>query len=497
MTLELREIFKTLEVFGLDVPREYFFTDVAMHSQRAGPGVLFWAAPSRQYDLGTLTQLAWSKGSDVVLTYGPSACIQMNPENPQQCCVTYPFQSASLGKLAALFYPCRPTFSCAVTGTNGKTSTVWFLSQLWSAQGIPWTTMGTLGTRSSKEAELVYSGTNTADLLTLSAALHYSELAEISCVAFEATSHGLHQGRVPQDGVNVGVWTSFSQDHLDYHQTMQDYWQAKARLGSLCRDAFLVHEDVPDLPGLRSYMSPQVGLLTYGSGVAGKNWAAYDVIDVNAQGTQVNIRVDQHVWRGALPWVAGFQCENFLAALSVLYLAKGDVMAALSCAEEGRYFPPPGRLECVGRVKGASIYVDYAHTPDGLYRALATLRTLQPRRIGLVFGCGGDRDKLKRPLMGRIAQEHADWVILTSDNPRFEDPKTIIQNIQEGCPDGESVIDRAEAISMAISTLRSGDVLLVAGKGHEDVQWTAGGPVPFQDKEYIHSVLEQYPDAQV
>jgi UDP-N-acetylmuramoyl-L-alanyl-D-glutamate--2,6-diaminopimelate ligase len=351
--------------------------------------------------------------------------------------------------------------------------------------------MGTLGTRSSNAEGLVHSDINTPDLLTLSAALHYSALNHIDRFAFEASSHGLDQDRIPRDAVNVGVWTSFSQDHLDYHQTMEAYWKAKARLAPLCQKAFLVHSSVPDTHTFASYMAPLAEVLSYGAGVQGSTWAAYDILGMTEYSTEVKLRIDHHTWQGTLPWVGTFQCENFLAALGVCYLSKSNLPQIFSALERGACFPPPGRLEWVGQSAGGNIYVDYAHTPDGLYHVLTALRRLSPRRIGVVFGCGGDRDALKRPVMGRIAQAHADWVILTSDNPRFEDPHAILKDIQKGCPDAQCIVNRAEAIYAAIQRLDKGDVVLVAGKGHEQFQWTAEGEVPFQDKQYIQSVLAQ------
>lgn len=487
----LREIFNAVDIQGVDVPEDVHCRDVAMHSERAGPGVLFWASPSSHYSLDTLTTIAWQKGSNVVLAWGAQPSVRINPENPKQFCVQYPIHASVLPLLSAYFYPKRPVFTCAVTGTNGKTSTVWFLSQLWGAQEVSWTTMGTLGTRSSSAEDLPHSEINTPDHLTLAAALHYSALNNIDRFAFEASSHGLDQGRIPLDAVNVGVWTSFSQDHLDYHETMKAYWTAKSRLASLCQQAFLVHKDIPEVHALTSCMRPDAKVLTYGLGMEEDTWAAYDIVTCTESSTEVKLRIDHHTWQGTLPWVGNFQCENFLAALGVFYLSKGDLAHIFSALEKGACFPPPGRLEWVGERAGATIYVDYAHTPDGLHRVLSALRMLSPRRIGLVFGCGGNRDALKRPVMGRIAQESADWVILTSDNPRFEDPHTILKDIQTGCPDAQCIVNRAEAISAALKKLYKGDILLVAGKGHEDVQWTAEGAVSFQDKVYIQSVLAQ------
>lgn len=465
------------------------FSDVALHSDRSGEGVLFWAIPNSKYTLKDLTELAWRTGSHVVLAYGNEPLIFRNPSNASQICLVRPFASDALNVLGKAFYPERPKFTCAVTGTNGKTSTVWWLSQLWQATERSWATLGTLGEMSSMGVLLVANKNTTADYLTLSCALHKSSQHNVECFAFEASSHGLHQKRIPEDAVDIGIWTSFSQDHLDYHRTMENYWKAKSELILFCKQHILVHESIPYFEDLKKLQSKAL-LLRYGKGIDTKLWAAYELCYKNGSSTEIKIRIDQYSWQGSLPWAWEFQCANFIAALSAFHLSGGDLERAFAALREGKLLSPPGRLEWVATTgSNADVYVDYAHTPDALYYALTALRALNPKKLGVVFGCGGERDHKKRKLMGEVAFQNADWIILTNDNPRSECPERILDDIQKGCQNAQRIPCRKSAIEFGIHQLECGDILLIAGKGHETVQWTSNGPITFQDKQCIQSIV--------
>ncbi|PPE02999.1 Mur ligase family protein [Holospora curviuscula] len=467
------------------------FSHVSMHSHRGGPDVLFWAVPSIRYTVEEIAQLAWRTGTIVVLAWGPEYRCFHHSEHSSKVCIVQNFPKNTLEILGRLFYPQRPLLKCAVTGTNGKTSTVSFLSQLWHSSGVRWVSMGTLGMQGVPVVDFPVSTINTADYLTFCCALHKSSEQDVQYFACEASSHGLHQGRIPEDAVDVGIWTSFSRDHLDYHTTMKNYWEAKASLGALSRTAWLVHTEVYQ----KSFsMNPQ-GIsgnpLQYGVGNATDLWAEYDIQAQNNTHTQVSIRIDSYSWNGAVPWIGAFQCGNFTAALGAFYLLGGNLDDAFQALASGDVQVPPGRLEWVGNTSlGGRIYIDYAHTPDALSHVLQVLRTLNPVRLGVVFGCGGERDRAKRKSMGAIAQRYADWVIITDDNPRTEDPEKILDAIQQGCPRAQRIRCRSSAIKAGIFKLRQGHILLVAGKGHETVQWIGDQAIPFQDREVIAPYVE-------
>ncbi|ETZ06971.1 UDP-N-acetylmuramoyl-L-alanyl-D-glutamate--2,6-diaminopimelate ligase [Holospora obtusa F1] len=507
------------------------FSDVSLHSERSGPDVLFWASPSAQYTVEDLAYMAWEKGVRVILAWGSNYRCFQNPNCLNQVCIFQNFPKNTVEILANVFYPGRPSSKCAVTGTNGKTSTVSFLSQLWKTSKIPYVSMGTLGIQGNLNFDFSSSYINTADYLTLSCVLHTSAKKKIQHFAYEASSHGLQQLRIPADAVDIGIWTSFSQDHLDYHKTMEAYWSAKFSLGSLCKKAWLVNDTVyrkfmlmdsssvsygqntpsditfSDLSssragGLRSlekefqqsFLSQmQCDVLCYGLGKNTSLWAECFIYKQSCKGAEVLIRIDSYVWRGIIPLVGSFQCENLVAALGAFYLLGGNLDDAFHIIASGSIQTPSGRLEkvCDGPLGGGGIYIDYAHTPDALYQVLRTLKALKPERLGVVFGCGGERDKEKREKMGKIAQENAHWVIITDDNPRYEDPEKILNDIQRGCPNAQRIRCRRTAIEAAISYMKQGDILLIAGKGHEAFQWVRDEKRVFQDNQVVHERMKK------
>lgn len=397
--------------------------------------------------------------------------------------------------MAARFYGAQPRLVAAVTGTNGKTSVVTFLSQLWARAGHRAVSIGTLGVRVPFQEPASRPGASltTPDPVDLHRTLRDLAADGFERVAMEASSHGLAQHRL--DGVRIGAaaFTNLTRDHLDYHGSMEAYFAAKLRLFSELLEpggTAVVRLGAPYadavLAAVRGRGHPTV---TYGGKGAD---VALEDLQPSGQGQRLTIAVHGRPAQVTLPVIGTFQAENALAALA-LALASGDarepLIAALAALE-----PPPGRLERVGRhPSGAAVYVDYAHTPDALATVLDAVAQHTAGKIHLVFGCGGDRDAGKRPQMGHIAAAHADHVIVTDDNPRSESAAAIRAHILQGCPGALEVGDRREAIALAVRALKGGDALVVAGKGHERGQIVGDTVRPFDDREVVLEALSGLP----
>jgi UDP-N-acetylmuramoyl-L-alanyl-D-glutamate--2,6-diaminopimelate ligase len=396
-----------------------------------------------------------------------------------------------LALAAARFYPRQPQIIAAVTGTSGKTSVAAFARQIWAALGHSAASVGTIGVVTPKRE--VYGSLTTPDPVALHRTL--SELAEegVTHLAIEASSHGLDQHRL--DGVRVaaGGFTNLSRDHLDYHPSIDAYLAAKLRLfealivdgGSAVIDVDHEHGEAVVAAARRRGLE----LITVGRNGDGIRLVKM-TIDRFTQVMAIEHAGRSH--RVTLPLVGGFQVENALVAAG-LAIATGcaadRVFAALSSLKGAR-----GRLDLVGHRNGAPVFVDYAHKPDALEKALEALRPYAKRNLIVVFGCGGDRDKGKRPLMGAIAAQGADRVIVTDDNPRSENPASIRAAIMAGASGAANVReigDRREAIRSAIASLQAGDVLLIAGKGHETGQIIGGTTLPFSDHAEAEAALRE------
>jgi UDP-N-acetylmuramoyl-L-alanyl-D-glutamate--2,6-diaminopimelate ligase len=389
--------------------------------------------------------------------------------------------------MAARFYPRQPKTIAAVTGTNGKTSVVCFLRQIWAALGHQAASMGTLGTIAPGIDQP--GSLTTPDPVTLHQTLARLEKAGVDRLAIEASSHGLDQHRLDGIQISAAAFTNVTRDHLDYHGTMEAYLSAKLRLFSelvvdggaavICRDS--AHAEsvraVAVKRGLR--------VLTYGRRGDDLRILALEQL---TGGQRLMLRTGGKDREIILPLVGDFQAANALAAAGLAITTGADsdnVLPALQTLS-----PVRGRLQRVASIgERASVYVDYAHTPDALAVALGALRPHASAKLIVVFGCGGDRDAGKRPEMGRIAGALADRVIITDDNPRSERPADIRRQILAGCPGAEEIGDRSEAIARGVRSLRPGDVLLVAGKGHETGQIVGSQVLPFDDAEVVRTVV--------
>lgn len=385
-----------------------------------------------------------------------------------------------LGLLYHLFYPYTPRCSVAVTGTNGKTSVVNFLHQICQLAGLSSTAVGTLGVVSS------FSGKNNSHcvgLTTPPALALYQLFQKEDFFAFEASSHALVQQRLDPMSVDVGVFTSFSQDHLDYHHTLDAYWQAKCLLFQRYVHRWqILFKDLPSCP------NPALPTLYYGAAsddfiADALSRATYRILMQKPEGCEVEFCLQGCTWQSFLPLVGAFQMENLLAALCSFVCGGGCLRQIIP--QLHRIKPIVGRMDYIAAHQGGRIYVDYAHTPDALAQALSMLRAHTPGRLLIVFGCGGQRDQDKRSLMGKIAQEQSDIVIITDDNPREEDPQRIRQEILSSCPKAQEIFPRETAIYEAMQQLQEGDTLLVAGKGHENTQIIGQETRAFSDHQWI------------
>jgi UDP-N-acetylmuramoyl-L-alanyl-D-glutamate--2,6-diaminopimelate ligase len=453
------------------------FRGIAADSREVGPGFLFAALPGTRTDGARFIGDAVKRGAVAVLgapdaeAKARSLGVAFIPdENPRR----------RLALMAAEFYGVQPATIASVTGTNGKTSVVTFLRQIWACQGRKAASLGTLGVDApSRHADL---GHTTPDPVMLHAELARLKREGVDYLAIEASSHGLDQFRL--DGVQVSAagFTNITRDHMDYHPTFAHYLKAKLRLFErLVKDGgvAVVNMDAAHAADFVA-AADRRGLRLMTVGARGETLRLIDQMP-KAAWQVLRLRYQEHEHQIVLPLAGAFQASNVLVAAG-LALGLGDpaekVFAAL-----GKLNGAPGRLELVARTRnGASIYIDYAHTPDAIETVLLALRPHVTGKLVIVFGCGGDRDRGKRPLMGEAAQRYADAVLVTDDNPRFEDAASIRREAMAGAPGAREFGDRAEAIAAGVAMLEEGDALIIAGKGHEAEQIVMDKSYPFSDR---------------
>jgi UDP-N-acetylmuramoyl-L-alanyl-D-glutamate--2,6-diaminopimelate ligase len=392
----------------------------------------------------------------------------------------------ALAFMAAKFFPRQPRTIAAVTGTSGKTSVAAFTRQIWAALGHAAASIGTIGIVSPRGE--TYGSLTTPDPVALHRSLDALAADGITHLAIEASSHGLDQYRLDGLHIAAGAFTNITRDHLDYHASFEAYFAAKLRLfetlvvpgGAAIIDVDHAHANaVVAVAKMRGLSIVSVG--RKGSGIR----LVESVIDGFAQ--QLRIEHGGKDFHVRLPLVGQFQVENALVAAGIAIATGGDPAAVFPALE--RLVGAKGRLELVGSSRGAPIFIDYAHKPDALAKALDALRPAVSGSLVAVFGAGGDRDRGKRPLMGAVAAEKADRVIVTDDNPRSENPAAIRAAIMAAAPGAVEIGDRREAIRAAIAALHAGDVLLIAGKGHETGQIIGDRVVPFSDHEAVAAAL--------
>jgi UDP-N-acetylmuramoyl-L-alanyl-D-glutamate--2,6-diaminopimelate ligase len=382
-------------------------------------------------------------------------------------------------RLAAHFFAPFPATTVAVTGTNGKTSTAELTRQLWRLAGHVAASIGTLGVTTANDQ--VSTGLTTPDVVTFLANMAGLQREGITHASFEASSHGLAQYRTEGLPVAAGAFTNLSRDHLDYHETMEAYFAAKLRLFSEVVDAdgaaVIWADDAWSERAIAAARARGLKLLTVGT--------LGDTIRLVSRtptqlGQTLELEAGGKTHKVNLPLIGAYQAANALVAAGLVLATGGDLAATLGGLS--RLQPVRGRLErAVITAAGAPVYVDYAHTPDGLVAAIAALRPHTRGRLHLVFGAGGDRDTGKRPQMGAIAVAQADVVIVTDDNPRSEDPASIRADIMAAAAGATEIGDRRSAIAAAIKAAGGNDVILIAGKGHEQGQIVGNRVLPFDD----------------
>ncbi len=405
--------------------------------------------------------------------------ILINDKNPRQ----------AFTKIAAKFYKMQPKNIVAVTGTSGKTSTVSFVQQLWHLSGITkCASLGTLGLRAPGIKR--YGSLTTPDTATLHAEMADLAAAGIDCLALEASSHGLDQYRLDGLKISAAAYTNLSRDHLDYHNDMDSYFLAKSRLFSEVMEtggtAVINFDD--EYAEQLADICKAAGHKIISFGLKGESIKVFKITP-QPEGQGVSFSVDGKDYNITIPLVGEFQVMNALCALGLILSQDNDADKYVPLL--GKLRGVPGRLQLLsGHPKGA-VYVDYAHKPAALEAILKTMRPHTEGKLVCVFGCGGNRDPGKRAMMGKIANDLADKVIVTDDNPRYEEAADIRAEIMKAIPNAREIGDRAEAIQTAIQELDDGDVLIVAGKGHEQGQIIGETVHIFEDIEEVKKAIKK------
>ncbi|MFI5013851.1 MAG: UDP-N-acetylmuramoyl-L-alanyl-D-glutamate--2,6-diaminopimelate ligase [Hyphomicrobiales bacterium] len=457
-------------------------TGLSLDSRVVKPGDLFFALSGTHADGLAFAPAAVRAGAAAIIA-------EKAPREPVGVpCLVIADARAALAAAAARFYPRQPSIIVAVTGTAGKTSVAEFARQVFAVLGRRAASLGTLGV--IKPGASAYGSLTTPDPVALHRTLDELSGEGVTHLAMEASSHGIEQKRLDGARLSAAAFTNLGRDHLDYHADMEAYFQAKLRL---------FHELLPKgrpavinadgawsdrlIADCEARARPVISV-----GRAGKD---IRLIGIRRDGFRQHLSLDVTARRSDvdLPLAGAFQVENALTAAG-LAIAVGETpdaaIAALASVKG-----VPGRLELAGKAKGGLVFVDYSHKPEALANAISALRPFTSGRLVVVFGCGGDRDPGKRPIMGKIAVENADRVIVTDDNPRSEDPAAIRHAVLRGAPGAIEIGDRAEAIGTAVRGMGAGDVVLVAGKGHETGQIIGRRTLPFSDHEAVAAAIAE------
>lgn len=459
-------------------------------SREVAPGCLFAAIRGTTSDGHRFIPAALEAGATAILA-------ETAPPPDLPATITWlhvPDSRRALATLASAINgdPWRDLIVAGVTGTNGKTTTAFLLHHLMKSG---WHRAGLLGTILVDDGETIAPARHTTPgSLELSASL--ARMKDHGCrgVAMEVSSHGIHQGRIAAIGFDACVFTNLTQDHLDYHGTIEEYFQAKAAwFHALAADPLgkkpvaVINVDDSSGADLAQSLQDKMPVLRYGFGVHCDFRA--NSLRQTARGMEFELTAKGKSYLVRAPLIGRFNVYNIVAAITAAFacgIRPRQAVAAMATAPQ-----VPGRMENVGNAGGATVFIDYAHTPDALENACRTLKELNPRRLITVFGCGGDRDRGKRPLMAAAAARHSDACVITSDNPRSEDPLAIIRQIEIGMRGHGhlSIPDRAEAIAYAVKNALSGDLILIAGKGHETTQQFATETIDFDDRKHASKAL--------
>lgn len=465
-----------LEGTGARMASDLTVQGLSADSRQITPGDVFFAIPGLQLHGDGFAGQARERGAVAMVS-------DRQPKlDPGMPVILVPDVRAAYAKAAARLYPSQPDVTVGVTGTNGKSSIVSYVRQIWAYCGIPAASLGTVGVETAEG--LVPGELTTPDALALHQTLSALKARGIDHVAMEASSQGLDQRRTDGLRFSAVAFSNLSRDHLDYHIDMSSYREAKLRLfRELIAEngvAVVNSDDEEHMPFMFAALDRGATLLT-----VGREGAFFEISDITNEGygQRVTGRMVGEPVSFHLPLTGAFQVSNAVMALALAISTGAPQEKAIEALETLK--GAKGRMELVGEHNGAAIFVDYSHKPMALESALTSLRPFARNRLHLVFGAGGDRDRGKRPLMGEVAQRLADVVIVTDDNPRTEDPQLIRTQIMAEVPKASEIGDRRLAIETAIAALQPGDALLIAGKGHEDYQIIGKDKHHFSDHEVV------------
>jgi len=489
--MQLKTLLNAISVRQITGPPNRSVESIAYDSRRVQRNGLFVALRGKKSDGHDFVEQAIEKGASVIVA-------EREQKYPRATCVAVENTRTALADLGAAFYgyPARKLKLAGVTGTNGKTTTTFLIQHICEKAGMRCGLIGTV--RYQLGERVLPAARTTPESLDLQELL--AQIANAGCRAatMEVSSHALAQDRTRGLELDVAVFTNLTQDHLDFHGTMKNYFESKLKLfiqlasqQKKRKPVAVVNIDDRYGEQLLGKIDKSISIITYGLGVRADFRASNYRMEFGGTSYQLDARGKSYLVR--IPLIGRFNVANSLAALAAANALGISVREAV--LSFGKSPQVPGRLEMVPAKRQFQIFVDYAHTPDALLNVLKTLRELEPRRLIVVFGCGGDRDREKRPLMAQVVDLNADYAIITSDNPRKEDPAAIISEVERGFRSShyEKLIDRAEAIARAIALAQPRDIVLIAGKGHETYQEFADHTVPFDDIQVARRALEDHP----
>ncbi|RWE43441.1 MAG: UDP-N-acetylmuramoyl-L-alanyl-D-glutamate--2,6-diaminopimelate ligase [Mesorhizobium sp.] len=481
--MHLKDLAGILPVEGAASP-DLEVTGLSSDSRQVKPGVVFFALAGSKADGSTYAADAASRGAAAIVA-GKGAGVSGLPVPV----IAVDDPRLALAQSAARFFGKQPETMVAVTGTSGKTSVAAFTRQIWEQAGFAAASIGTTGVVAPGRNE--YGSLTTPDPVALHKLLKELAEAGVTHASMEASSHGLDQRRL--DGVKLaaGGFTNLGRDHMDYHPTVEDYHRAKLRLFDTLlpkgAPAIIFADDPWSEPTIKAARAAGLNVLTVGRH---GGFLTLKRVEHERRRQRAEVEADGVLYEIDLPLAGDFQIANALVSAGLAISTGTSVGKALAALEKLK--GAPGRLDLVGTTAaGAPVYVDYAHKPDALENVLTSVRPFTTGRVVVVFGCGGDRDRGKRPIMGEIATRLADVVIVTDDNPRTEIPETIRAAILAAAPGAIEIGDRRKAIHEAVAMLHAGDTLIVAGKGHEEGQTIGTETFHFSDHEEVREALQE------
>lgn len=476
---------------------------ITANSNDVQPDYIFVAVPGTTQNGWDFIPQAIRKGASLIIA--PSH-VSLPAKNRHAILLHHDNPKQFLSQLAAIFFERQPSHIAAVTGTNGKSSVVHFCQQLWNAMQKPCASLGTVGLHHNATETIEAPGAGkltTLDPSTLHQTLANLDAHHIEYLALEASSHGLDQYRLDGLTLSAAAFTNFTQDHLDYHHTMEAYFDAKARLFEALlpsKGTAVLNSDMSKFTDIAMRCRKRKQrIVTFGTHTPTSHESDLHVQLVHSEvklGTiSATVSINGQTCPFTLSLTGDFQLSNALCAVCLVASTTGEPIDSI-LAYTNSLKEPPGRMQKIfDYPTNGAVFVDYAHTPDALQQTLVTLRPFVQNRLFVVFGCGGDRDTEKRPLMGKVASSLAEVSFITDDNPRSEAPQAIRKDIISGCEKNQNSIielgDRKTAIQTAIKELKEGDILLIAGKGHEKFQIIGEKTIPFDDADIaLHAIQD-------